>query len=97
MIVAGARLHNRFARGYHRDQGIIVIMDTLLTTQALSCKLKLLPDMEQIGAIRSTAVAYHNALNYASVVYRDLRERFALPSLMACNESVQVTTAYKTL
>ena len=91
-----------------------MIMDTLLTTQALSCKLKLLPDMEQIGAIRSTAVAYHNALNYASVVafaygkmsqgmtpqtlvYRDLRERFALPSLMACNESVQVTAAYKTL
>ncbi len=23
MIVAGARLHNRFARGYHRDHGYI--------------------------------------------------------------------------
>ena len=92
----------------------MVNMDTLPTTQALTCKLKLLLDQEQIGAIRRTAVAYRNALNYASVVafahgkrsrgmtrqtlvYRDLREGFALPSPMACNAPRQATAAYKIL
>ena len=89
-------------------------MDELPTTQALTCKLKLLLTKEQAGAIRRTALAYRDALNHASavafangkisqgmklqtMVYKDLRERFDLPSQMACNAPRQVAAAYKTL
>jgi putative transposase len=89
-------------------------MDALPTTQALTCKLKLLLSKEQEETVRRTALAYRDALNHASVVafangkmsqgmklqtmvYRDLRERFKLPSQMACNVPRQVAAAYKTL
>jgi predicted transposase len=89
-------------------------MDALQTTQALTCKLKLLLSKEQDEAIRRTALAYRDALNHASavafahgkmsqgmklqtMVYHDLRERFKLPSQMACNVPRQVAAAYKTL
>jgi predicted transposase len=93
---------------------MIVNMDALPTTQALTCKLKLLLTKEQEDAVRRTALAYRNALNHASaiafangkmsqgmklqtLVYQDLRERFGLPSQMACNAPRQVAAAYKTL
>lgn len=89
-------------------------MDELPTTQALTCKLKLLLTKEQSEAVRRTAVAYRGALNHASavafangkmsqgmklqtLVYQDLREKFGLPSQMACNAPRQVAAAYKTL
>lgn len=89
-------------------------MDELPTTQALTCKLKLLLTKEQAEVVRSTALAYRNALNHASavafangkmsqgmrlqtLVYQELRERFGLPSQMACNAPRQVAAAYKTL
>jgi len=89
-------------------------MDALPTTQALTCKLKLLLSKEQEEAVRRTARAYRDALNHASavafahgkmsqgmklqaMVYQDLRERFNLPSQMACNAPRQVAAAYKTL
>ncbi len=43
-------------------------MDTLPTSQALTCKLKLLLDKEQVDAVRCTAQAYRDALNHASAV-----------------------------
>ena len=43
-------------------------MDRWPTAQALTCKLKLLLDKEQIGAVRRTALAYRDALNHASAV-----------------------------
>jgi IS605 OrfB family transposase len=89
-------------------------MDALPTTQALTCKLKLLLSKEQEEAVRRTALAYRDALNHTSavafangkmsqgmklqtMVYLDLRERFKLPSQMACNVPRQVAAAYKTL
>ncbi len=78
-------------------------MDTssLPTTQALTCKIKLLLDADQRDLVAETAKAYRLALNHASavafangkmsqglklqnLVYRELRERFGLPSQMAC-------------
>jgi predicted transposase len=93
---------------------MIVNMEELPVTQALTCKLKLLLRKEQEAAIQRTALAYRNALNHASavafangkmsqgmklqkMVYQDLRERFGLPSQMACNAPRQVAAAYKTL
>ncbi|MHB8254979.1 MAG: RNA-guided endonuclease InsQ/TnpB family protein, partial [Acidiferrobacter sp.] len=89
-------------------------MNELPTTQALTCKLKLLLTQEQADAVRCTALAYRTALNHASavafangkmsqgmklqmLVYQELRERFGLPSQMACNAPRQVAAAYKTL
>ena len=89
-------------------------MDELPTTQALTCKLKLLLTKEQAEAVSRAALAYRGALNYASavaftngkmsqgmklqtLVYHDLREKFGLPSQMACNAPRQVAAAYKTL
>jgi putative transposase len=46
-------------------------MDGLATTQALTCKLKLLLDKDQVEAVRNTALAYRDALNHASVVAFD--------------------------
>ncbi len=43
-------------------------MNDLPTTQALTCKLKLLLDKEQAEAIGPTAQAYRRALNHASSV-----------------------------
>lgn len=43
-------------------------MDELPTTQALTCKLKLLLTQQQAEAVRRTALAYRNALNHASAV-----------------------------
>ena len=42
--------------------------EELPTSQALTCKLKLLLDKEQVVAVRRTALAYRNALNHASAV-----------------------------
>ena len=89
-------------------------MDELPSTQALTCKLKLLLTKEQAEAVHCTALAYRVALNHTSalaftngkmsqgmklqtLVYQDLREKFGLPSQMACNVPRQVAAAYKTL
>jgi hypothetical protein len=42
--------------------------EELPTSQALTCKLKLLLDKEQVVAVRRTALAYRNALSHASTV-----------------------------
>ena len=92
----------------------MVNMNELPTTQALTCKMKLLLTKEQEEMVARTALAYRDALNHASavafangkmsqgmklqtMVYQDLRERFGLPSQMACNAPRQVAAAYKTL
>ncbi|WP_414039314.1 RNA-guided endonuclease InsQ/TnpB family protein [Acidithiobacillus sp. M4-SHS-6] len=89
-------------------------MESLPSTQSLTCKLKLLLTQEQAEAVRCTALAYRSALNHASavafahgkmsqgmklqtLVYQDLREKFGLPSQMACNAPRQVAASYKTL
>lgn len=43
-------------------------VDELPTTQALTCKLKLLLTQEQAEAVRRTALVYRNALNHACTV-----------------------------
>ena len=51
------------------NKRIIVNMDEELpTSQALTCKLKLLPDKEQVDAVQRTVLAYRNALSHASTV-----------------------------
>lgn len=78
----------------------------------LTAKLKLTLTSEQKAALDQTALAYRNALNFASgvafeqgmitnqaklhkLVYSDVRERFKLPSQMACSVTREVAAKYK--